>query len=185
MKHHDGRTCTMLVAGLLVIGLLPGMAAAQESQSAAVARDLTALLDQQKLGSVAARDATQKDLYYAALYFQGSQLLVVSAKYSVPVLLDEKLAKKDYQEIYTDLNSASDPATKVFVMDLGADGLKATREENQPYDSFEEGAKRVVFDGDWKAQKLTEAEYTKAFADADAKYARILKVLLSQLKRTS
>ena len=57
-------------------------------------------------------------------------MMVVSAKYSVPQLLDDKLAKKDYRDVYIDLNSASIPETKIFIEDLGADGLKAKREEN-------------------------------------------------------
>jgi hypothetical protein len=170
-------------AGLLWLGLLPGFAVAQGSQSAALAKELTALLDQRKLDSMAARDTTQQDFYYAALYFPG-QLLVVGAKYSVPVLLNDKLAKKDYKDIYADLNSASAPETKIFVMDMGADGLKATRAENQPYDTFEEGTKRLAFDGDWKKMGMKgEEEYTKAFADADGKYAKMLRALLAQVKK--
>jgi len=41
------------------------------------------------------------------------------------VILNGKLEKKDYQEIYIDLNSASVAATRVFIEDLGADGLKS------------------------------------------------------------
>jgi hypothetical protein len=182
-----------LLLGVLVVGLVPGLAAAQEPQSVALAKQLTALLDQQKLNSIAVKDATQIDLYYAALFYPG-QLLVVSARYKEPVLLTPKLAKKEYMEVYTDLNSASEPGSKVFVMDLGADGLRLRPAENQPYDSFEEevkeGAKLVVkrytFDGDWKKQGLkAEEEYTKAFSDADGKYSKILQALLAQAKKTS
>jgi hypothetical protein len=193
MTTSQCRLCMALLLGLLVVGLVPGLALAQEPQSAALVKELTGLLEQQKLNSIAAKDPTQQDLYYAALYYPG-QLLVVAARYKEPVLLNPKLAKKDYMEIYTDLNSASEPGSKVFVMDLGADGLKIKPAENQPYDSFEEetkeaakiGVKRVTFDGDWKKQGMkAEEDYTKAFADADAKYAKILRGLLAQLKKTS
>ncbi len=174
--------------GLVVLALiLPPLASsrlgAQDSQSAALAKQLTDLLDAQKLDSIAAKDSSQADVYIAALYFPG-QLMVVSAKYSVPVLLNEKLAKKDYREIYMDLNSASDPKTKCLIMDLGADGLKAKVDGNK-LDTFEVGGKTRSFDGEWKAQKLTEEEYLKGFADADARYVKMLQALIAQLKRTS
>lgn len=171
-----------LVLFLLPLSITP--LGAQDSQSAALAKQLTALLDTQKLDSVAAKDPSQADGFVAALYFPG-QLMVVSARYSVPVLLNEKLAKKEFKDIYMDLNSASDPKTKCLVMDLGADGLRATRDENKPFDTFEMGGKSQMFDGDWKAQKLSEDEYMKAFGDADARYARMLQALIAQLKRTS
>ncbi len=170
---------------LVVLFLLPlasAPVAAQESQSAPLAKQLTALLDQQKLDSIAARDAQAADVFVAALYYPG-QLMVVSAKYSVPVLLNDKLAKKDYREIYMDLNSASDPKTKVLIMDLGADGLNAKHDEGKPFDTFELSGKTRAFDGDWKAQKISEEEYMKGFADADARYARMLQALIAQMKK--
>ncbi len=111
--------------------------------------------------------------------------MVVSAKYSVPVLLNDKLAKKEYRDIYMDLNSASDPKTKILIMDLGADGLSAKREEGKPFDTFEVGGTTRAFDGDWKAQKLTEEAYMKGFDDADARYARMLQALIAQLKKST
>ncbi|MFB3854529.1 MAG: hypothetical protein ACE148_11980 [Vicinamibacterales bacterium] len=178
----------LLVVGVLISGLAPAAFAqeGQEGQSASLARELASILDQRKLDAIAAKDPAQEDFYYAALYFPGSQLLVVGAKYSVPVLLDEKLAKREFREAYIDLNSASVPASKIFVVDLGVDGLKASREENQPYDTYEEGPKRLALDGDWKKQQIaSEADYLKAYRDADARYARMLKTLIGQAKRGS
>jgi hypothetical protein len=173
---------SFLVALLLVWGV-PSVAVAQESKSAALAQELTALLDRGKIDAIAAKDPSAPDLYVAALYFQGSQLLVVSARYSVPVILNEKLAKKDYREIYTDLNSASIPNTRVLVMDMGADGLKLKREESH-FDTCDIGNKSYVFDGDWKKQNLaSEDEYNKAFADADARYVKMLAALVAQAKK--
>ncbi len=175
----------LVLAVLLLLAATPPVSAQDTpSQSAALAKQLTDLLDAQKLDSVAAKDPAQTDVYVAALYFPG-QLMVVAAKYSVPVLLNDRLAKKDYKEIYMDLNSASDPKTKVLVMDLGADGLKAKRDENKPFDTFEASGKTRSFDGDWKAQKITEDDYMKGFADADARYAKMLQALIAQLKKTS
>src|SRR5713226_3206109 len=169
------------LSAVLAIGLSV-TAAAQESKSAALAKQLAAALETAKLDSVAAKDPSAPDVYVAALYFPGIQLLVVSAKYSVPALLNEKIAKKDYRDVYIDLNSASIPESKVFVEDLGADGLKA---DGQPYDSYEAAGKRAVFDGDWKKQKLSKEDYMKAYSKADERYSQMLEALLAQLKKTS
>ena len=156
---------------------------AQDSKSAPLARDLAAALDAAKLDSIAAKDSSKSGVYISALYFPGAQLLVVTAEYAVPQYLDEKLAKKDYREIYLDLNSASVPESKAFFEDLGADGLKVKRDENRPFDTYEAGGRRVMFDSDWRRQKLTEDEYTKAFSAADEQYSRLLSALLAQAKK--
>ena len=158
---------------------------AQDAKSVALAKELAAALDAAKLDSLAAPDPSNPDTFVAALYFANMQLLVVSAKYTAPLLLIAKVAKKEYRDVYIDLNSASVPESKIFIEDLGADGLKAKREENQVFDTFEQAGKRTVFDSDWKKQKMSEQEYMKAFSGADDQYARILTALLAQLKKTS
>ena len=77
------------------------------------------------------------DQFVAALYFQGSQLLVVAAKYSTPDRLNYLIGQKQYKDVYSDLSSASEQTTKVFVMDLGANGLKFKRENNEPFDTVD------------------------------------------------
>ena len=118
---------TALARGLLVgvfVLIQAGGAFAQEAKSPALAKQLAAALDAAKLDSIAAADPSQPGMYVAALYFSGSELLVVSAKYSAPQLLDAKLGNKAYRDVYIDLNSASDPATKAFIEDMGANGLQ-------------------------------------------------------------
>jgi hypothetical protein len=158
-------------------------ASAQDSKSAPLAKQLAAALDAAKLDSIAAKDPDGSDVFDAALYFPGLQLLVVSGKYSVPQLLTTRVAGKEYRDVYLDLNGAA--TAKVFIEDPGADGLKAKRENNMAFDQAEMGGKRTMFDGDWKTQKLSEQDYTKAFTAADERYAQILAALLAQLKKTS
>ena len=178
------RGTTHLIIGLLVLVLMSTAAAAQESKSAALAKELTTLLDGAKLTAVAARESSDPEAFVAAMYFSGSQLLVVSAKYTPAVLLNQKLDKKDYQEVYIDLNSASVASTRVFIEDLGADGLKADHADGAAFDSIDRGGKRTVFDDAWrKEQKLSEEQYAKAFAEADAFYARLLQALINQAKK--
>jgi hypothetical protein len=173
-----------LLAAVIVLSLSTA-ASAQESKSAPLAKQLAAALDAAKLDSIAAKDPSAPDIFFAALYFPGVQLLVVSGKYSVPQLLTERLVKKEYRDTYLDLNGASVPATKLFLEDPGADGVKAKREENQPFDSYEADGKRLMFDGDWKKQKVSEQDYMKAFSAADERYTQILTALIAQLKKTS
>jgi hypothetical protein len=176
------RVAAVSLAAVLALSL-SAPASAQESKSAPLAKQLAAALDAAKLDSIAAKDPEGADVFEAALYFPGLQLLVVSGKYSVPQLLVTRLSNKEYRDVYLDLNGAA--TAKIFIEDPGADGLKAKRESNQAFDQAEMAGKRTMFDGDWKAQKLSEADYTKAFAAADERYAQILTALLAQLKKTS
>ena len=166
-----------------VIGLFGAPeVAAQASKSEALAQELAALLDQQKLDTVAARDTEPDDGFVAALYFSGRQLLVVSARYESPSLLVEQLDARNYRDIYVDLQSASIPESKQFVDDLVADGLHPEPEEGLPFDTFTWPDRSVSFNGEWDDQDLSEQEYEKAFAEADEAYAHMLSMLIAELK---
>lgn len=179
------RAAVVRFAALVLALSYAPVLSAQESKSAALAKQLTAALDAAKMDSIAAKDPTAADTYCAALYFAGSPLLVVAAKYAAPMLLDTRLGKKEFRDTYIDLSSASVPESKVFIQDAGGDGFKLKREDNQAFDSYEIGGKPTLFDGDYKKQKLSEQEYQKVFSDADQRYTQILMALLSQLKKTS
>jgi hypothetical protein len=181
--RRAGRCVTQLAAGLAV-AFLPLQVSAQESKSGAAAKQLTETMDRLKLDSIAAMDPAEKDTFVAALYFQGAQLLVVSAKYTAPSLLVSRLEKKEYRDTYIDLNAASVPASKIFVMDSAADGLVARPGDSQAPDSVEHGTKSTAFDGDWKKAKMSEEEYFKAYSTADERYARILTLLTEQAKKS-
>ena len=163
--------------------ILPAAAFAQAPKSATAAKLLSDTLDRLKLDSIAAPDPADPNTFVAALYFQGGQLLVVSAKYSVPSLLTAKLAKKDYRDVYIDLNAASVAGSKIFIMDQACDGLVARPGDSQAADTWEKGPTTTAFDGDWKKAKMSEDEYLKAFAAADEQYARILTLLAEQAKK--
>ena len=172
------------LAGILAL-TLSSAALAQESKSAALAKELSAALDAAKLDSVAAKDPSKPDVFFGALYFPATQLLVVSAQYSAPLALIERVAKKDYREAYLDLSSASVPGSKVFIEDLGANGLVAKPKDNEAFDAYEIAGQRTSFDGDWKKQKLSEDDYMKAFAAADERYSQVLTALIAQVKKAS
>jgi hypothetical protein len=170
------RLMSVAVGLALLLTFGAGKAAAQ-NKSASLAKQLAANLEAGNLTSIAARDPVQRDLYVAALHVPGT-LLVVWARYPVPAALDEKLAKKDFQNVYIDLQTASIAASKVFVQDAGADGLNL-----KSFDTVDTANGSTVFDGDWKKAKAgSEQAYEKALADVDAEYARMLGTLLASIK---
>jgi hypothetical protein len=173
-------------AALLSVAFVPAVASGQgdESKSSAAAKELCQALDAAKLDSIAAHDPADPSSFVAALYFPGSQLLVVTAKYSAPSLLETKIGAKEYRDVYIDLQSASVAGSKVFVQDQLANGLFFKPVDDAAADVWESAARTLSFDGEWKKAKLSEEEYAKAFADADAKYAQMLTLLLKRAKGT-
>jgi hypothetical protein len=172
------------IASLTVLAflVLPLTAVAQDSKSAALATELARLLDEKKIDTIAAK-VTAPDQYTAAMYFPGTQLLVVGAKYVVPDRMDEALKEKKFRDVYIDLNSASVPQSKIFISDLGANGLQARRRGSQPADSVDTKGKSYTLDGDWGKAKISEDEYMKTFQESDSEYAKMLAALIAELKR--
>jgi hypothetical protein len=174
---------------LLWIGLCAVIAtpagAQQDPKSAAAVKELSQLLSSRKLDSIAARMPDSLEEFVGALTFPG-QLMVVWAKTSAPSVVNEKLLKKEYREVYIDLNSASIVESRHFVTDLGPDGLRFRPEPRQgPADSHDLGTKSMRFDGNWREDKMSEADYTKAHAAADEAYAKAIQALIAEIKKSS
>ncbi|HEV3216995.1 MAG TPA: hypothetical protein VGZ27_14790 [Vicinamibacterales bacterium] len=169
------------VPGLLVLGLF-AVASAQSSKSLTVAKELTAALDAQKLDAIAARMPSDPDRYVAALYYPGVQLLVISGKYPAPQLMDPRIAQKQYRDVYMELSGTVAKESKIFVLDMGAPGLTQKKTDGY-FDTWTQGDKQILFDGNWDAQKMSEADYNKAYAAADEEYAKMLGALLEQVKK--
>jgi hypothetical protein len=177
------RTCPVLMTALLVLSVATVPAALQRTRSAATAKELTVALDAAKLDAIAAADPADPTAFVAALYIQGSQLLVVSAKYAAPSLLTAKIKTKEFRDIYMDLSAASVAGSKVFVIDHNCDGLMSKPDGDAAPDSWEAGPLQITFDGEWRKAKMTEEAYGKAFSDADERYAKILALLMAQTKQ--
>ena len=186
LTHRTVLTPMSVLALFLLLALSPVVvtSAQEDSKSAAVAKELAQALDAAKLDSIAAVDPADPSAFVAALYFQGSQLLVVSAKYSAPTLLVTKIGAKEYRDVYIDLQSASIAGSKVFVQDQLANGLFVKPVDDGAADVWEAANKTVAFDGEWKKAKLSEEDYRKAFSEADQKYAVMLSLLLKSTKRS-
>ena len=144
------------IASGLVLATSALAGAHEESKSATTA----ASLDQQKLAAVLAPNPNQPGRYVAALYFPGTQLLVVSSSYAAPAVLD-------------------------LVTDLSADGLRPERNAYVFDSTYKNGADQMAFDGDWKAKKVAEADYEARFSADDAEYARMLTILADAIKAST
>ena len=125
------------------------------SKSGPLAKQLVAALEAAKMDSIAAKDPAGPDVYVGALYISGFQLLVVSGSYAAPTLLDARISKKEYRDTYLDLTGASTPATRIMIEDLGADGLKAKREDDAPFDA---GVQYRHIYGLWFLGRIAEAD---------------------------
>jgi hypothetical protein len=118
------------------------LAQAPVVEVAPLATELVKLLDTMKLDSVAGSRGANE--YVAAMYFPGSQLVVVNAKTTVPDRMKYLILQKSYKDLYVELNGAVDQASKTFISDLGANGLQFKREKNQPFDTVDATGKTTA-----------------------------------------
>ena len=153
-------------------------AAAQTPASAPLAAQLAELMSGAQLDAVAGHAGEDEDRFVAALAFPG-QLLVVSARYEVPIYMEEKIENGQFRDVYIDLNAASIAGTKVLVTDAGADGLHAS---DDAVDMFDDGSGVLHLNGDWEAQNMSRDDYMQAAADADDRYVRMLNALIEQVR---
>lgn len=174
-----------LTTAALFLVLASSPAVAQQSKSAALAVELVKLLDAQKLDSIAARHGDDANEFVGALYFPGTQLLVVNAKFSAPDRITYHLLQRNYRDAYIELNGTSEKDSKIFISDLGANGLAFRRRPNQPFDTVEISGRSVSFDGEWGRAKISEADYTKTFQTTDEQYTEMLQTLIAVLKKSS
>ena len=171
------------IALTAVLVLAPAVAIAQDSKSATSVSELVKMLDSMKLDSFAVKGASPNE-YVGALYFPGSQLLVVTAKFDTPWRADSLLDQKNYRDVYIELNSAALPQSKTFISDLGANGLRF-KKDGSAYDTVDIGGKTYKFDGDWKKAKITEGDYSSTYASSDQQYLEMVQRLLAGLKKPS
>jgi hypothetical protein len=167
----------------LAVGTATPLAAPQSvGKTQALAKELTSLLQQQKLDAIAAHMGD--DRFAAVLFFPDVQMLAVSARYVAPVLLNEKIITRQYREVYLDLASASVPDSKLFIEDMQGDGLRPRREDNTPFDIVTKGtAAAFALDGDHRKKKISEDEYLRTYGDFEGSYEKILIALIAQAKK--
>src|SRR5437660_3659499 len=114
MRTLSLRRALAVAGAAAMLSSIAGPVRAQDSKSAALVKELTQLLDAKKLDAIAAPDPANLGTYVAALYFPGSQLLVVLAKYAATQLLNEQIAKRDYRKGDLDLRCSASAGSKLL-----------------------------------------------------------------------
>jgi hypothetical protein len=161
-------------------------AVAGDPTTAQLVPEFKQLMEQRKLDTIAAQLPDTPGRFAAAMYFPGTQILAVSGIYEPAEVLLEQIGKGAYREVYTSLNSTALREGKLFVQDLGANGLHKERDGDAPFDIvYESVTNRIMFDGDWDSQRLTRDEYQARFVEFDRRYATMLSALMTELQRTA
>ena len=173
----------LVLLALVMAGTILG---AQTFASGDAAQTLIAALDRLGLEAIAAVDPSEPDTFVAALKIQGGRLLVVQARHpSVDGIL-QRLAARQYRDVYLDLQGTPTQKGKFFVQDAGANGIRTTLPGSVEVDVlYEDGQRQTLFDGNLIAQQVTAAEYEARLAAADVRYARLLTLLKAALPATT
>jgi hypothetical protein len=147
--------------------------------SSKAAGELVAMMKSRNLETIALEDPEHPDHFIAAMLIPGVQLLVVGAKSTAPDYVRSQLGQQLYRDVYATLQSAAVLDTKVFFQDMGSDGLS---DDGSVDIMYEHGTKQTNFNGDWKTQKMSKAEYQEKLRKADADYSRMLSLLAGRLR---
>lgn len=177
MRNRSRRSAVALA--VMVTGCVVSLsAAAGGAPSSSAASSLVSLMKSKGVDAVAVQDPTEPDRFVAAMLVPEVQLLVVAAKSRAPEYVRDQLRQHQYREVYAGLFSGAVPESRLFFQDMGGDGLSLAGSGNTDI-MYERGTVQTVFDGDWKRQKLSKAQYDEKLQKADAEYARLL-LLLAQ-----
>jgi hypothetical protein len=153
---------------------------AQESKSAALAKELVTLMGERKLDAFAVQDPATPGYFVAVRPYPDIQLLIVGAQSSSVDYVKYQLDRKDYGEVYSALNASAVPETKVFVQDMGCDGV---RREGDPVDVvYHQAATQILLDGTGKASGLSKSAYAAKATELDVRYADLLRVVLETIR---
>jgi hypothetical protein len=179
-----------LSASAAILSGATSQATAPVAGSAGLVKEAVSLLTARKLEAFAVRDASEGGRYVGMLLVPGAQLLVVSAKHGRPTDVAYYLYKKDSLNAYMDLNSSVLARERVFIEDALGDGLVARPGKSLGRDTITRDGTAQVFDGEFadprkrNDKRMPQADYDRAFAEAEASYVRLLDLLIAELKRT-
>lgn len=178
-----------ILIGAIVLGLaasVPPASPAQASASPALVEQLVTMMTDRQITSLAAALPGEPERFVAGLLIPGSQLMVISARYAAPTLLQPRLDAGEFRQVYVELHSAGDRAGRVFIEDLAVNGLHRERDGDAPFDiTWRDGVTRTLYDGKWKEQGLTRAEYQRRFDEDEKAYVEILNALIAAARTLS
>lgn len=163
-------------------GAIDITAAKQDSTSRALVRELTTILGASKFESLAAEDPTRPGHMMAVLYLPRVQLLMIAGRCDAIEAMRARLAAKAYRDVYADLHACAIGDSRLFIQDMGADGLgRQPARDGSAFDIvYERMSRQTKFDGDFKGQGLSAQEYDQRFITIETEYARLLSVLVSE-----
>ena len=166
-------------SAIVCLALMAGSAAAQtETKSALLVKQLVSAMNVRQLDAIAAPDPDEPGRFLAALSFPEVQLLAVSSRHRAVDYITQQIGKKQFREVYGMLQDGT-ASTRFVVHDLGCDGIVTGGSPDIVYD----GTEKMMLDGKWLEQSLTEAAYMIKRSDADQKYSRVLTILLDAVKK--
>ena len=160
-----------VLIAVLAVTATATIAAEDLTQSSALARELVTHLETRHLEAFATPDPRAPDRFIAVLYAD-SQLLVVGARHPAPQTLAFEIQHQQFRDVYLDLQGSPDVSGKVFVHDIGADGLKRNG-QTIPDNVYEDGKQTML------VKKGTVD--TDRLARSEEEYERMLSALLAAL----
>jgi hypothetical protein len=173
--------CWLLVACVAFVPLTARAEPPGASSSSAQAKQLCQLMTAGHLDAIAAQDPGNANHFVAALFYPDAELLVVSAQFNVPQVLQALIASKSYRDVYADLTGAQGASNQVLFIDMKADGLSDGRAGGIDV-MYEPGNKQTIFDEDWRKQHgLDEREYQEKYRAAEQMYESLLQTLTGAL----
>ena len=156
---------------LTLVAVATMSSAAQTPRSPAAATELVEALTSRNLDAVAAVDPRDPRRFVAAMYVRPSQLLVVGARHPSADALSAAIGEGRYRDVYLDLQTTPAADHKVFIHDMGADGLVRAG-ESIPDNAYRDGVRTELAKG---------GRMTKEFGPLDEEYSRMLRVLVEIL----
>jgi hypothetical protein len=157
-----------------------GTAAGDDSKSAPLAKELTTLMTARQIDAFAVESPTRPGYFVAVRAYPGVQLLLVAAESNSTEYMEYQLERKDYGEAYLALNTSAVPATKLFVQDMGCDGVR--REGDRVDVIYQQAETQFLLDGSGKANGLSKDAYSAKAAQIDARYAELLQLVLDAVR---
>lgn len=169
------RHCVVVSLALVLSGGVVAARGGPAVRSSDAASALVSLMKAQGLDAIAVQDPADPERFVAAMLVPDVQLLVVAAKSTAPEYLRTQLAQRQFRDAYSALFSGAVPESKIFFQDMGCDGLK--QDDSNIDTLYERGTNQIVFNGDWKGQKLSRTAYDEKLRDAESKYSEMLALL--------
>ena len=152
-----------------------------EADTRTMAAQVAAEFEAQVLNAFAAEHPNDPGRFVSALYV-GGHILAISAVHSTPAFVRREIAGKHFRYVYSILSTSANRQGRLFVEDLGEPGLRLTRDATGSCDiTWRDSTRQTIFDGNWRSQELSEAEYHQRFASDESEYAEMLRVLAAVL----